>query len=70
MITKIPPHDLDVEKSVLGAMMLEGEAVDKAVDILGTNQNVFYNNKHRIIYEAMMRMYSERTKIDIVTLAA
>lgn len=45
------PHDLDIEKSVLGAMLSSKEALKVGLDLLTTD--AFYRDKHRIIFEAL-----------------
>ena len=61
----IPPQAVDVEAAVLGAMMVNPESVDSAIEIL--NEKSFYDIKHRNIFEAMYELYSERTPIDMLT---
>lgn len=62
---RIPPHDTDAEKSVLGSLMLDKNAIHVIVDIL--NPEDFYNEKHSIIYGAMLELYSNKDPIDILT---
>lgn len=61
------PHNLEAERAVLGAMMLSGEAADAAVDILGADSAVFYDSRHRKVYEAMLTTYQARAAVDVVT---
>lgn len=63
----VPPQATDVEEAVLGAMMVNPDSVDSALDIL--NPKCFYDLRHRMIFEAIMELYSERSPIDMLTLA-
>ena len=65
---KVPPHNLDAEQSVLGAILIDKEAISLASEILAATD--FYDNQHQIIFEAMISLYEERNAIDIVTLTA
>lgn len=55
-IGNVPPHSTDAEVAVLGAMLLDKEAVPKVVEIL--DAECFYHDKHTRIYNAMMAMFS------------
>jgi replicative DNA helicase len=61
----VPPQAVDVEAAVLGAMMVNPDSVDAAIEIL--NEKCFYDLKHRSIFEAMLELYSERSPIDMLT---
>ena len=62
-----PPQALDVEQAVLGAMLLEGECVDLAMEEL--TPSCFYDPKHRMVFEAMVSLVSEHTSVDILTVS-
>ncbi len=64
--TRIPPHSLEAEISVLGSMMLDKNAVAKTLEILTVES--FYNEAHKIIFEAMVKMYEKGMTIDFLTL--
>lgn len=64
-IGNIPPQAIDVEAAVLGAMMVNPDSVDAAIEIL--NAKSFYDVKHRYIFEAMVELYTERSPIDMLT---
>ncbi|MGD8306908.1 MAG: DnaB-like helicase N-terminal domain-containing protein, partial [Ignavibacteria bacterium] len=61
-----PPSAVDIEASVLGAMMIEKEAVPKALELLKPDS--FYLNSHRLIFEAMLSLFESSEPIDTVTL--
>ncbi|MBD3266180.1 replicative DNA helicase, partial [bacterium] len=62
------PHNIEAEKSVLGAMIRDMEATLKANEILG--EGGFYNPGHQIIYEAILELTTSNVHVDLVTLAA
>ncbi|HEY6906416.1 MAG TPA: replicative DNA helicase [Ignavibacteriaceae bacterium] len=61
-----PPAATDIEASVLGAMMIEREAVPKAIELLNTNS--FYLKEHKLIFDAMVSLFEAGEPIDTVTL--
>ena len=62
-----PPQALDVEEAVLGAMLLEPSCVDQAMEEL--TASCFYDQKHRMIFEAMSALVLDHTSIDIITVS-
>jgi len=63
---KIPPQNLEAEKSVLGAMLIDDEAIGLAIEIL--SEAWFYDESHRQIYLAITDLYNHRKNVDLVTL--
>jgi replicative DNA helicase len=64
---RIPPHNLEAEQSVLGALMLDKDAIIKIADLVRPGD--FYKNDHNAIYEAMLELYEDREPIDVLSLA-
>jgi replicative DNA helicase len=65
--SRIPPHNLDAERAVLGAALLEGrETLPRLIEILRPSD--FYTDAHRIIYEAMLRLFDRGDPVDLITL--
>ena len=64
--SRVPPHDLDAERAVIGAMLVSESAVASVAERLDAGD--FYSEVHRIIYAAMMRLYSRGDPIDQLTL--
>lgn len=63
---KIPPHNKEAEQSVLGALLLNSDAV---VDVAGfLKPEHFYEPAHVFIYQAILSLYEDRQPIDLVTL--
>jgi len=57
LMAKIPPQNIDAEKSVLGSLMLDSKSIDVIIDILRADD--FYQTKHKIIFEAMVDLYQK-----------
>ncbi|PJE64125.1 MAG: replicative DNA helicase [Candidatus Ryanbacteria bacterium CG10_big_fil_rev_8_21_14_0_10_43_42] len=64
---RVPPQNTEAEMSVLGSLMLDKDAFNKIADILAPEH--FYNDKHRIIFEAIMDLIEKREPIDILALS-
>ncbi len=62
---KLPPQAVDLEESVLGALMLEKEAVNEVIDVLQPES--FYKEAHQKIYEAIKDLFGDSEPIDILT---
>jgi len=65
--TKVPPHSEEAEKSVLGAILMDRDAVVAVVEFLRPEH--FYVEKHKSIFEAVMNLYQEREPIDVVSVS-
>lgn len=63
---RVPPHDLDAERAVIGAMLVSESAVAAVAESLAAED--FYSETHRVLYGAMMRLYSRGDPIDQLTL--
>ena len=64
---RIPPHATEAEESVLGALLLDKDAVVAVSDILRAED--FYDARHESIYQACLALYEERIPIDVLTVA-
>jgi len=62
---KVPPHDQEAEKSVLGALLIDKDAIVKVVEFLKPKH--FYKPAHEKIYEAILTLYEKREPADLVT---
>ncbi len=63
---RVPPQALEAEMSVLGAMLLEKEAIGKATEIL--DSSCFYRDSHRKIFEALCALYERNESADLITI--
>ncbi len=70
LIERPQPHDLDVERAVLSAMLREPQhCIDETLERLGTSE-VFYSHAHRIVYDAILELHNHKElKVDLVSLA-
>jgi len=68
LLADIPPSNLEAEQAVLGALLIDQDAIIKIADILSPDD--FYADKHRLVYESMMEIYSKREPIDVVSLSS
>ncbi len=63
----IPPQNTDAEASLLGAILIDADALIKIADRVGADD--FYEERHRYIYEAITQLYDKHSPIDVLTLA-
>ena len=63
---RMPPQAVEVEQAVLGAMMLEQQALSRAFEIL--DKSCFYHASHGRIFEAMHTLFEQGTAVDQLTL--
>ena len=64
-IGKIPPQAIDIEQVVLGAMMLEKEALNDTINII--TKESFYDPRHQFIYGAMHDLFANTMPVDLIT---
>ncbi len=65
---KLPPHNPDAEQSVLGALMLDKEAIIQVADLLQPGD--FYHPAHSKIYEAVLGLFSKHQPIDFLSVSS
>jgi replicative DNA helicase len=66
-IDRLPPQSIDAEQSVLGALLIDRDAVIEVADFLRPQD--FYRQAHATVYEAVLELYERREPIDIVTVS-
>lgn len=64
---KVPPQNLDAEMSLLGAVLIDDEVLANVSDKLKPSD--FYDKRHVLIYDAMMRLYERHQPVDLLTLS-
>lgn len=64
---RIPPQDLEAEKSVLGSMMLSKKAIDEVAEIIKGRD--YYLPKHELLHDTIMELHSEGEPADAITVA-
>jgi len=65
---KLPPQAVDLEEAVLGALMLEKDALSSVIDIL--KPEVFYKDNHQKIFGAIRYLFEKTSPVDILTVTA
>jgi len=65
---RLPPQDIETERALLGALLINQNAIYEVSDTIGIES--FYSGKHRIIYDAMLSLYAKSEPIDIVTVSS
>jgi replicative DNA helicase len=69
-LDRLPPHSLEAEQGVLGSIfLLPNECMGEAVEKLKAGSEVFYDLRHRTIYEVLVEMYDHKEPIDSITVS-
>ena len=66
MIQRIPPNSVEAEQSVLGAMLLDKEAISTSTELIDGED--FYREAHKEIFEAIVDIYNKGEPVDLITL--
>ncbi len=64
---RMPPQNVEAEISLLGSVLLEGDVINKVVDIIGKED--FYKTEHKLIFDAMLALHSAHKPIDILSVS-
>lgn len=67
-VTKVPPHDIEAEKCVVGSILIDKNAIVKIADFIHTDD--FYYDPHAIVFGAMLELFNRRSPIDLLTIAS
>jgi len=65
-LTRVPPHSVESEQSILGSILLDKDAMITVAEIISPDD--FYKETHKIIYESMVSLNNKSEPIDIITL--
>jgi replicative DNA helicase len=65
LLDRIPPQNMEAEQAVLGAMLIEREAISKVAELLRPED--CYREAHRLIYNAMLELFNKNDAVDMVT---
>lgn len=65
---RVPPQALEAEMALLGSVMLRPDVINEVLDFIRTDS--FYAEKHRLIYGAMMELFSKSNPIDLLSLSS
>lgn len=66
LLDRVPPQNLEAEQSVLGAMLIEREAISRVAEILRPED--FYRESHRLIFNAVLQLYNKNEAVDLITI--
>lgn len=66
LIKRVLPHSVEAEQSVLGAMLMDREAIMIASEIIDSED--FYQHQYGVLFEAMLELYNEGKPADLITL--
>jgi replicative DNA helicase len=66
LLERIPPQSLEAEQAALGAMLLEQEAISRAVELL--REDDFYREAHRLILRGILDLFNRNEPVDLITL--
>ncbi|MEA3366923.1 MAG: replicative DNA helicase [Planctomycetota bacterium] len=66
LLDKVPPHSLEAEMSVLGAMMLSPDAIGLCIQYL--DADVFYRAEHRALFRCLVDLYDRNEPVDLVSM--
>jgi replicative DNA helicase len=67
ILDRLPPQNIEAEKSLLGSLLLDREAINKVIDFLRPED--FYGRSHQIIFEHITRLFEKREPIDLLSLS-
>src|SRR5262245_9013062 len=68
-VDRLPPHSIEAEQGVLGCVLLSpNECLGECIEKFKGGSEVFYDLKHRTIYEALVEMFDGKQAIDLITL--
>ncbi|MBO6574567.1 MAG: replicative DNA helicase [Rhodothermales bacterium] len=62
---RIPPQAVEVEQAVLGAMLIDPDAIPRAIEII--EPGAFYTDRHNKIYQAVLSLFERTNPVDIIT---
>lgn len=68
MFDRVPPHNMDAEKGVLGSMLLDPEVCDEVVSAIRKPDD-FYSYAHQVIYRCLVDMHNDGKGVDVTLLA-
>lgn len=68
--SRVPPYSTEIEQEVLACILLEGDAIEPVIQTFGeSGGKVFYEQRHQLVYKAMIELYQKRQAIDLITVS-
>ena len=65
---KVPPHNIEAEQAVLGALLIDWSAMAEVISTLNLRADRFYSLQNQVIFEAMMKLYVQNSTGDTISL--
>ena len=65
-LARIPPHNIEAERSLLGSILIDKEAMVKIADMVEVDD--FYKKSHEQIFDSMRELYAKNEPVDVLTL--
>ncbi|MBM4140486.1 MAG: replicative DNA helicase [Nitrospira sp.] len=65
-LDKLPPQNIEAEQSILGAILIDNDALPRALEIIDIDD--FYRQSHRTIFNAMVELFEKNEPIDLITI--
>ena len=66
LLKRVMPHSVEAEQSVIGAMLMDPDAITIATELIGPDD--FYQKQYGVLFEAITELYEEGSAVDLVTL--
>ena len=66
LIKRVMPHSIEAEQSVVGAMLMDKDAITTSSEIISGND--FYQSAYGVIFDSMVELYNEGKPVDLITL--
>src|SRR5687767_1980220 len=67
-LDRLPPHSIEAEQGVLGCVFLSpNDCLGESIEKLKAGAEIFYDLRHRTIYELLVEMYDHKEAIDLIT---
>ena len=67
-LSRVPPQNIEAEQSLLGGLLIDPEAINKVVDIVGSND--FYRSAHGTVFSTIVDLYEKNEPVDIITISS
>ena len=66
LIKRVMPHSIEAEQSVVGAMLMDRDAVTTASELISGND--FYQSAYGVVFDSMVELFNEGQPVDLITL--
>jgi len=69
-LNKIPPHDIEAERAILGGVMMDNNSLADVLEILEADGSDFYQTGHRILFQTILSLIDKGTPADSITICS